>query len=76
MPDLSFRDRSMILLLSFDMKSIDKKVLPRNTRTLVPTTDNQVQERSRTVWKEIRDRTLEAARTLKSHDGAGVYTIA
>ena len=81
-PDPSFfRDASIALLPSFAIKPIlefmklrtglDERALPRNIRAHVPTPDDEVQERSQSVWKEIRSRTLAAARTLEKRDGAG-----
>lgn len=48
-----------------------ERVLPRNSRAHVRTTDDEVQERSQSVWKEIRGRTLAATRTLEKRDDAG-----
>lgn len=71
---------SAALLFLFDIRAIlnfmklriglDKQALPYPTLPyLVLTRDNEVQEESQSVWKDITDRPLEAARTLAKRDG-------
>lgn len=79
-PDPSFFwDASIELLPPFDITPIlelmkflaghNERTLPWDTRATVPTTDKQVQERSQSVWN-MKDRTLEASRTLEKRDGS------